>query len=137
MDPLSMTASIIAILDVTAKFTSYLSDVKDARAEHRKLVAEISQLHGLLISLRYRVQAAPAGDTWYNQIKLLAQENGPLDQFREALEAILKRLPGQEKREQLKATLTWTWNKKHIDKVLQRIERLKTLVICALAEDVS
>ena len=57
-----MTTSLIAILGLTAKFTSYFKDAANAKEEQKKLLAEACQLHGLLSGLQYRVEAASNGD---------------------------------------------------------------------------
>ena len=137
MDPLSVTASLITIVDLTAKFTSYLNDVTHAKEEQRRLLLEACQLQGLLTGLRYRVETASRGNSWFNQVKLLAQDGGPLDQFKKSLEEMVGHLPSQREKGQVMAALTWTWNKKRIDETLHKTERLKSVVLCALAEDTS
>ena len=57
MDPLSMTASIIAVLRPTSTLAAYLNDVRNASAEQKTITIEASNLYGLLTSLRFRVEA--------------------------------------------------------------------------------
>jgi hypothetical protein len=52
-DPLSTTTSIIAILQLTATFTGYLHDVRNATKEQKRLAEEAANLYGLLTSLRF------------------------------------------------------------------------------------
>jgi hypothetical protein len=87
MDPLSVTASVIAILQLTVKVVKYLQDVNDAPKECQQCAVEASNLLSLLISLRYCLEQATNGDPWYTAIKALNIENGPFDQYKQALES--------------------------------------------------
>jgi hypothetical protein len=62
MDPLSMTASIIAVLQITSELTSYINNVRKATAEQAKVAIEASNLFSLLTSLRFRVEGARSDD---------------------------------------------------------------------------
>lgn len=130
-----MTASIIAILELTATLTKSINETRHANMEQARVAVEASNLYSLLTSLRFRVEAARASDPWLNQIKLLGQPEGPLDQFREILEEMVAQLPGPRKRDHVKSVLSWTFTKKQVEEALQRMERLKSLVQCALTED--
>ena len=88
MDPLSATASIIAVLQLSSKVVGYLTDVKDASKERAKCAVEASNLHSLLLNLRFRLEEGSADTPWYTAVRALAVENGPLDQFKQALETL-------------------------------------------------
>src|ERR1700761_2601984 len=124
MDPLSMTASIIAVLQLTTTLTSYINDVRNATTEQAKLAVEASSLYTLLITLRFRVEGARSDDPWFNQVRLLGVENGPLDQFKDILETMVKRFQSEGTRGQIKSALLWTFNKKEVENALARMERL-------------
>lgn len=47
MDPLSVTASIIAILQLFTKVLAYLNDVKDASKDRVQCAIELSNFHSL------------------------------------------------------------------------------------------
>jgi hypothetical protein len=101
MDPLSLTASIIAILELTTTLTGYIHDVRHATREGAKVAVEASNLYGLLTSLRSRVEEARSADPWLNQVKLLGVENGPLDQFKDVLEKMVEQISSSRKRDQV------------------------------------
>ena len=61
MDPLSITASIMAVFQLTSEVIKYLDDVKDSPKEHARLVTEASNLYGLLMSLKYRLDGGRSG----------------------------------------------------------------------------
>ena len=130
-----MTASIIAIIQLTTTLTKYIYDVRNASKEQATVAIEASGLHNLLISLRFRVEAARSDDPWFNQVKMLGIHNGPLDQFKDILEKMVQQLSSSRKRDQIRSALTWKFTKLEIETALKRIERLKLLVSCVLTED--
>jgi hypothetical protein len=137
MDPLSMTASIIAVLQLTSTLTNYINEARNATAEQAKVAVEASNLYGLLIALRFRVEEARSDDPWFNQVKLLGTGNGPLDQFKDILETMVNQLSTSRKRDQIKAALLWKFTKKEVENALARMERLKSLISCALTNDLT
>jgi hypothetical protein len=135
MDPLSMTASIIAVLQLTESVIGYLNTIRNASADQRNIAIEASSLYGLLTTLRFRVEAACSDDPWYLQVKKLGEENGPLDQFKSALELIAVKIqPGTGASKAIKV-LTWKFDRAKVQDALIKMERLKTLVSLALQND--
>jgi hypothetical protein len=132
MDPLSATASVIAILQLSAKVLAYLNDVKDASKGHAQCAIEVSNIHNLLTHLRFRLEDGHAHQLWYNAVRALAVKNGPLDQFKQALETLQAKMTDGG---QLKNTLIWRFKKEEVDAILAQIERLKTLTEIALEMD--
>lgn len=130
-----MTASIIAILELTTTLTGYINDVRHATREQAKVAVEASNLYGLLTSLRFRVEEVQSKDPWFNQVKLLGRENGPLDQFKEVLDKMVLQISSSRKRDQVKSVLTWKLTKLEVEDALKRMERLKSLIQCALTAD--
>ena len=135
MDPLSITASIITVLQLTATLTSYINDVRHATREQAKVAVEASNLYSLLTSLRFRVEEARSDNPWLNQVKLLGNKNGPLDQFKDILEQMVEQISSSRKRDQVKSALMWKFTKSEVEDALKRMERLKSLIQCALTED--
>lgn len=62
MDPLSITASVIFILQLTGKVIGYLNNVKDSPKECQQCIIEASNLQNLLTHLRPRLEQGQAGD---------------------------------------------------------------------------
>ncbi|KAI0569585.1 ankyrin repeat domain-containing protein [Pyrenophora tritici-repentis] len=135
MDPLSVTASIIAVLQLSAKVLEYLSDVRDAPKERSHCEAEISNLSALLRALRDHVQTGDLSQPWYTAIAELAAPNGPFDQFKQALEALQNKITDGGRLKKLGETLVWKFKKEEIAGILNRIERLKSLVEIVLQMD--
>ena len=81
----------------------------------------------MLVSLQNKVEEQSQVGPWMEGIKSLAAKNGPIDQLREALEQLAKRL----KKRAAASALTWTLDKKSCDEILKKIERFKTRIILA------
>jgi zona occludens toxin (predicted ATPase) len=92
MDPLSATASVIAILQLLGKVVGYLTDVKDTLKERAKCAVEASNLHSLLLNLRFRLKEGNANTSWYTAVQALAVKNRPLNQFKQALELLQNKI---------------------------------------------
>ncbi|KAH8710036.1 ankyrin repeat domain-containing protein [Phaeosphaeriaceae sp. PMI808] len=132
MDPLSATASVIAILQLSAKVLAYLNDVKDAPKGQAQCAIEASNIHNLLTNLRFRLEEGHAHQPWFNAVQALAVKNGPLDQFKQALESLQAKMTDGGR---LKNALIWKFKKEEVDAILARMERLKTLIKIALHMD--
>jgi hypothetical protein len=135
MDPLSVTASIIAVLQLSAKVLGYLNDVKDASKDRAKCAVEASNVHSLLINLRFRLEEGSADAPWYTAVRALGVENGPLDQFKQALEALQTTMTDGGRLQQAGKALVWKFKKEELAGILVQIERLKALVGIALQID--
>lgn len=135
MEPLSATASVIAILQLSAKVLSYLNDVKDTSKGRVQCAIEASNLHNLLTNLRFRLEAGHDHAPWFSAVQALAVENGPLDQFKQALETIQAKMTDGGRLKKAREALLWKFNKEEVDGILARMERLKALVGIALQMD--
>lgn len=135
MDPLSVTASVIAILQLSNKVLGYLNDVNDASKERAECAIEASNLYSLLLSLRFRLEEGSADKLWYTAVRALAVENGPLDQFKQSLELLQTRMTEGGRLKKACEALVWKFKKGEIASTLGRMERLKTLIEIALQMD--
>lgn len=135
MDGLSAAASIIAVLQLTATVFGYLNDVQNAPKECKQCTIEASNLQSLLVNLRYRLEQGQAGDSWFTAIQALNIENGPLDQYKQALEQLLSKVENEDGIKKIKRRLLWTFRKEEIASIQARMERLKSLVSIALEND--
>lgn len=135
MDPLSIAASIIAIVQLSSKVIGFLNEVKDASKERTQCAVEASNLNSLLFNLRFRLEEGNADASWYTAIRALAVENGPLDQFKHALETLQAGMTGGGRLRKAGEALMWKFKKEEIASILDRMERLKTLVEIALQMD--
>jgi hypothetical protein len=135
MEALGVTASVIAVLQLSAKVLSYLNDVKDASAAHKQCAIEACNIHSLLTNLRFRLEDGRNHEEWFVAVRALAVENGPLDQFKQALLLLQTRMENRGHLKEIGNALIWKFKKKEIEDILARMERLKVLVEIALQMD--
>lgn len=135
MDPLSLSASIIAVLQLTGKLLSYLNDVRNATKEQAQLTVEASNTYSLLASLRFRVERSDAHDPWFTAVRGLETKNGPLDQLRQSLEDLESKFEPSHGIKKLGKQIGWSFEKSDMANILVRIERIKTLVNIAITSD--
>jgi hypothetical protein len=138
MDPLSLTASIIAILQLTSTVINYLNDVKNASKDQARCATEASNVYCLLTNLKYRLEEAKSENaSWHTAVRLLNVANGPLDQYRSALEQLQSKVTKASASGLQKTVraLVWKFSKDEVHDILSRIERLKSLTQIALEMD--
>ena len=135
MDPLSVTSSIIAVLQLSSKVIGYLTNVKDASKERSQCAIEVSNLHSLLLNLKFHLESEDVHTPWYTAVRALTIEHGPLDQFKQALQTLQAGMKDQGRSEKVTDILMWKFKKDDVDSILRRVERLKTLVGIALQRD--
>jgi hypothetical protein len=137
MDPLSVTASIIAIVQLTGVIVGYLNDVKGASKDRARCAIEVSNVSNLLVTLIYRVDETSSNESWYAEVQALAATNGPIDQYKSALERLQSKLlpTGSSGLKKIGSALTWKFSKEEVADILAKIERLKSLTQIALEMD--
>lgn len=135
MEPLSLTASIITILQLTGTVVNYLNDVKDAPKDRDRCAIEASNLFNLLNNLKYRLEEAGENRSWYTAVRALAVAGGPFDQYKSALEQLQPKVGSGSGITKVGNRLAWKFSKQEINAILLRMERLKTLVQIALEMD--
>jgi hypothetical protein len=135
MDPLSITVSVLTLLQLTEKVIKYARQTKDAPKERTRVLQEASGLVGLLITLKSLVDDCDPQDPWLRATSRLATSNGPLEQYKSALEELIgKIMPGDGFRK-IGQALVWKFTKEDISDLLSQIERVKGLIDIALGMD--
>ncbi|KAI9794829.1 MAG: hypothetical protein M1816_002957 [Peltula sp. TS41687] len=138
-EPLSTTTSIIAVLQLTVTVINYLRGVKDASQDCKRLIGEVSAIRGLLTTLNETVDDAETSEEeWSSTIRLLAEQDSPLHQLKTALQELALRLEGAGAAKGLKklsSSLQWPFKQGEVDKILKVIERQKSSLNLALAND--
>ncbi|KAH6643577.1 hypothetical protein C7974DRAFT_985 [Boeremia exigua] len=134
MDPLSVTASIIAILQLTAKVGEALGDATDASTDRSQFTADLSNLSSLLVSLLTRLEEG-SNDPWHANVRRLGGKDGIISQYRVALEQLKDKISDAHRIQKLAKTILWKHIKGDAERILSRVERLKSLVLIALEMD--
>jgi hypothetical protein len=134
-DPLSVSASIVAVLQLTGTVVQYLKDVKEAPKDRQRILSELSVASGILYLLRDLAERPQYGDAWSVTIRSLNVPNGPLDQFKLALELLTSKLAPVNGLKKMRKALAWPFQKTEIQIVISMIERQKSIFNLALQND--
>jgi ankyrin repeat domain-containing protein 50 len=157
MDPLSLTASLIAVLQISGTVISalyeYRTSVKSAASDAARIISELNGLRGVLESLLQAVEredggedlnviGAPgsAGGSRLATVKALAQPNGELARCKADLEALCVKLGSHGAAsvsgwKKVKRALEWPFKEKDVEKLLQSVQRAKGTMHLALSAD--
>jgi hypothetical protein len=134
MDPLSISSTITALLQLTSTVIQYLIDVGDAAESRREVLNEISCVSGLLFALRELSERPKGTGSWCTTIEALKLPNGPLEQFKRIIEHLWSKL-GNNSSRKVQRALVWPFEKREIKEILHTIERQKSLFVLALEND--
>lgn len=141
MDPLSVTASIIAIVELSGAICGFLYSLKGTSKDIAQCRLEISNISNLLEKLSDRLDEissneASSDDVWFVEMQALAAANGPIEQYKSALEQLHSKLASSaSSRTKIGGALSWKFSKEEVTNILTRIERLKSLTQIALGMD--
>ncbi len=134
-DPLSVTASIAAILQLSRKIIQYLRDLKSTSRDRDTLLCEVASVTSFLSILKDQAQQADSSDTWRTTIASLDVPRGPLEQFKAALERLASKLAPSKGLEKIVNKLIWPFQKQEALEILNIIERQKSLFALAVVND--
>ena len=135
MDPLSVSASIVTLLQLTSTVIKYLSNVRSGPKELQKLRLEVSSVLSILFVLQDQADEAKQDDLFPSTLDSLNVPNGSLEQFRAVLERLASKLAPAKGWRQIGAAFTWPFEKEEIREILNTIERHKVLFILAQQND--
>lgn len=137
MDPLSIGASIPALTGLVSNIVSFLYSVKNASSEQTKLRNEVVIVSGLLTALGVRLEDMQADDEGFSTIRALAAKGGAMDQCKESLEKLRRKVDNDKvsRVEKLERNFTWHYGKTEINDTLLNVERLKSSLDLALTSD--
>jgi hypothetical protein len=97
-DPLSIAASIIAVLQLAETVIDYLQEASKASREWERILNETNSLYVMLNRLNFQAD----NPEWDKTMSFLKMPNGPLDQITRALERLASKLKpavGETRRE--------------------------------------
>src|SRR5579862_5403905 len=131
-DPLGAAASVLTVIQIAATVVRYLKDVKDADKDRNTLLVEISSITGLLYNL---IHLAEEDGVYLNTLNTLNVPNGPLDQFKTAIEKLAKDLAPVSGLKGVGRSLAWPFKRAEVKEIVDTIERYKALFGLALQSD--
>ena len=141
MDGLSGAASVIAVIDISAKifelYQTYVSAVKEARKDIQRLRDEVTSLQDVMADVRDL--AEDPSSSRRSVFSRLNQHNGAVQQWERDLRGLLLQLElgeGEKKMRQfgLRA-LKWPFSSKDVNKCRKVVNDRKTTFTLALASD--
>ena len=107
MDPLSISASIVGLLQLSSTVIGYLSDIKGGPKELHRIRLETCSVLPILSTLQDEVEQAKNGDLWSSTLLSLDMPSGPIQQFRAALEQLELNLAPVGGWRKVGKTFTW------------------------------
>ena len=134
-DPLSVIASIAAVVHLTRRVVRYLNEVKDASTVCSRILLEISIASGLLSNLENLIGDAESDGTWLDTTKLLSGDNSPLTQFKRSVEQLATKLAPIAGLRKAGMAFIWPFKKDELIDLLADIERQKTLLLLAVQNE--
>ena len=135
MDPLSISASIITLLELTSKVITYLSDVKGGPEELRTIRREVSSVSSILIMLQDQADQTKQDRSFSLTLRSLNVPNGPFVQLHTALEHLALLLAPTKGWRRIGKAFKWPIEKEETLRILNTIERQKSLFTLARQND--
>lgn len=135
-ETLGVVSGIIAVADLTYKVLGYLKSVRDAGKDIQDYNREAPNFAELLTSLAVHVAQSGGqnGDPWFESVQIL--QRGPMQHYQAAVETFKEKVaPGTGLHGRLTQRLTWKFVKDDAKEILEKMERLKGLIMIALQKD--
>jgi hypothetical protein len=127
IDPVTVADGVSIAVEFTATVMGYINDVKCASEDRKNLLHELTSTHYLLYRIKDQANQAHWDDKLSETMKWLGTPKGPLEQFKGALEKLASKLKPAEGLKKAGKALTWYFDKKAINEILQTIQRQKLL----------
>jgi hypothetical protein len=135
MDPLSTTASIVAIIQLSSTVINYVNGAAGATTERKRLRNEVRSCETILQRLQDEAGDSEEGKMWSETIKALEAPGAPLYRLGIALSVVIAKLEPKKGLKKALSALKWPFDEKEVGKVISTIEREKTLLVLALTND--
>ncbi|KAK4216221.1 ankyrin repeat-containing domain protein [Rhypophila decipiens] len=141
MDPIGITASLLALIKLAGGVAQYIASAAGAPTARRKLREEIMACEHVLQDILYESNDFDGGENWKDTVNTLEGSNGPLERLLVALQAVEAKLrPKARSRRDIRnklglSRLAWPFSEKEVQQLLDTIEREKSLLILALEND--
>ena len=97
MDPLSLSVSLIALLQASASVVKYIRDVEDGGEERERLMTEMSRLVRLLDELKKELDEAEEEDPWFESYMTLTEPDGAFEKLQQLVSELNGELQPQSR----------------------------------------
>ncbi|KAI9871829.1 MAG: hypothetical protein M1830_002403, partial [Pleopsidium flavum] len=131
MDPLSISASIVALGGFAIQTLQFIKGIKDGGEERSQFLAEVKNLSVLLTSVEGYCKVADTDEraSWMLTFSNLTDKGGILDETGAALDKLNKILETKKGAHKIIQTLRWpTVDKSEVDSTFQRVSRLNQIM---------
>ncbi|KAI0421681.1 ankyrin repeat-containing domain protein [Xylaria grammica] len=135
MDPLSTTASVIGVLQLSSDVVKYIIGATGAAKARRSLREEILSCEAVLLQLQDHADDAEGGTVWSEKIKTLEGPGTPLYRFGIALGALKSQLEPKKGWNKALSALKWPFDEKQVEKLISAIQREKSLLQLVLTNN--
>lgn len=135
MDPLSATASIIAVIQLSTEVVKYIGTTAGATRERKRLRDEVRACEYILQQLKDEADDSEEGNAWSETIKALEAPGAPLGRLWATLNIVKAKLQPKEGFEKAFTVLKWPFHEKDVEKIIGAIEREKNLLGLALTNN--
>jgi hypothetical protein len=143
MDPLSLTGTIIAVLQITSSLISicydYRTGVKAASREAVEITEELTSFRDILESLLQAVEKYQFSEgkdsSRLATFELLVKEGGLLMNCRTELERLKSKLEPEKGWRKVRNSLVWPLKEGEVRRALDGLDRLKGTMVLALSTD--
>lgn len=136
MDPLSISASIVALLQLSGVIIDIIATISSASKEIRLLTSEINATRALLSSI---ADIAGVDEEWNQNLQKMAGQDGPLGMLELLLTKLEYRLSREARVEnglaKLTKRLTWPWRLEETREMLSIARTARGLLAEALVMD--
>jgi hypothetical protein len=130
-DPLSITASIIALLQLTKSVVDYVKDVKGGSDDRVKLRDSIWSTISLLEMLKFRFEDAALDEVKMSS-EIMVDVRVPLRELERVLERLVGKLAPASRLQRAVQNLAWPFDKEEVRNLLSSIESQKSHLALAM-----
>ncbi|CAJ2510411.1 Uu.00g051140.m01.CDS01 [Anthostomella pinea] len=132
MDPLSTTASIVAVIQLSAKVVQYISTASGSTKERQRLRREIQACDDTLQQLKDESDDSETGKSWSNTVKALEAPGAPLGRLWAIMRSLETSLEPKDGLAKAFSILRWPFAEREVGKIIGSIEREKSLLQISL-----
>lgn len=132
---LGVIASISAILKLSTTVVQHLQNGIGGSLDRLRIRDEIRSTACLLEMLKDHAEDEQTRSIWLVSIRSLKTSNGPLEQFKRALELLVAKLAPSNRLIQLAQSLKWPFDRVEVAEILKTLERQKLLFSLAMQND--
>lgn len=132
MEPLGAVASVIALMQLSAKVVGYINGVSGSSKDRKRLRESIRGCEQVLQRIMDEVDDCDEGEDWDDIVKVIGEPDAPLERLSTALGIVEAKLQPKSGIKKIASSLSWPFTEKEVDRILDAIEREKALLGLAL-----